>query len=85
VLMQSDRLQEALLAYSFNVAFYQYNPYANASFAKALDKVGNYAMALKFYETAIKIKPENEEYPKEIERLKVLVAEKEAEAATEGE
>ncbi|GAA5020858.1 hypothetical protein GCM10011506_03940 [Marivirga lumbricoides] len=83
VLLESDRLQEALLVYNFNVSFYQYNPYVNKSFAKALDKAGNYPMALQFYETALKIKPEDEEISKEIERLKILVAEQEEKSKSE--
>ncbi len=85
VLMQSDRLQEALLVYNFNTYYYGYNPYVNKSFAKALDKVGNYPLALQYYETALKINPEDEEIPKEIERLKVLVAEQEEKKEEKGE
>lgn len=85
VLMQSDRLQEAILVYNFNTAIYQYNPIVNTSFAKALDKAGNYPMAIQFYETALKAKPEDEEIPKEIERLKVLVAEQKEKTEEKGE
>ncbi len=85
VLMESDRLQEALLVYNFNTYYYRYNPYVIKSFAKALDKSGNYPMALQSYESALKIDPEDEEIPVEIERLKVLVAEQEEKAKTEGE
>lgn len=84
VLMQSGRLNEALLAYSFNTSYFPHNPYVNKSFAKALDKAGNYPMALQFYETALKIKPEDEDIPREIDRLKILVAETEKRAETEG-
>jgi tetratricopeptide (TPR) repeat protein len=85
VLMQSDRLQEALLVYSFNTSYYRYNPSVNKSFAKALDKVGNYVSALQFYETAFRLDPEDEKVAEEIARLKVLVDKQKEQAEAGGE
>ncbi|MBK6265297.1 hypothetical protein JKA74_09615 [Marivirga sp. S37H4] len=73
VLKYSGRKEEALLVFTFNSYYYRGNSIVHKSLAEASVESGNYAQAILSYEQLIKLEPENEEAPKEIERLKKLV------------
>jgi len=72
VLATSDRKKEALLVYQLNTYYHPGNWVIIKSYAELLAEMENYSEAIKQYEKAVSINPENEEMKKELERLKKL-------------
>lgn len=79
VLSTSDRKKEALLVFQFNTYYYPGNWWTHKTYAELLTEMENYSEAVKEYEKAISLNPENEEIKAELERLNKLLPEKEGE------
>jgi tetratricopeptide (TPR) repeat protein len=79
VLSAAGKKKEALLVFQFNTYYYPGNWRAHKSYAELLAEMENYSEAIKVYEKAVSLNPENEEIKTEVERLKQLNPEEEVE------
>jgi tetratricopeptide (TPR) repeat protein len=79
VLSTSDRKKEALLVFQFNTYYYPGNWWTHKTYAELLTEMENYSEAVKAYEKAVSLNPENEDIKTELERVKKLKPEEETE------
>jgi len=77
VLSSSGRKKEALLVFQFNTYYYPGNWWTHKTYAELLTEMENYSEAIKAYEKAVSLNPENEEIKTELERLNKLQPETE--------
>lgn len=71
VLLRSNRMKEAALAFQMNTLCFRYNPNVYDSYGEALALMGNTADAIKQYKKVLKINPEDENA---LAQLKILEA-----------
>lgn len=69
VYLRSDRVREALMTFKFNTRFFPYDPNVYDSYAEALERDGQLALAMENYQKVLEITPDNEEV---IEKVKAL-------------
>ncbi len=70
VLLESGRIEEALLTFYFNTIYFKHNPDVYDSYGEALAKAGKNEQAIEMYEKVLLMDRSNENAKKQLKLLK---------------